>query len=102
MIKDGKFRLALKDDESLPVQRIKKSKSKKQQDTFNVLDEMGGEEKQEIFTVKADLFDYGPISFKSISSLVSYVSQKGFACSIFLEGEVYGSWSPEDGVTKFI
>jgi len=98
MIK-GKYKLVLKEDDTLPSQKIKKGKK---QETFNVLDEMEEEKPLEIFTIKADLFDYGPISFKSISSLVSYVSQHGFACHIYLEGTLYGSWSPEDGVTKFI
>ena len=87
------------EDESLPSQKNKKGKK---QETFNVLDEMEEEKPLEIFTIKADLFDYGSISFKSISSLVSYVSQHGFACYIYLEGTLYGSWSPEEGVTKFI
>ena len=92
------FKLVV-DEEGLPAQKIPK-KARGKPLTFNVLDEMDEPEPEQIFTVEADLFDYGPINFKSISSLVSYVSQKGFSCQIYLEGKFHGFWSPEEGVTK--
>jgi hypothetical protein len=97
------FKLVLNEGESLPVQKVPKNiKGKKTQLTFNVLDEMDEtEDEDKIFSIRAELFDYGDVVFRSISALVSYVSQKSFPCHILLEGKPYGYWSPEQGITKF-
>jgi hypothetical protein len=98
------FKLVTENNDPLPSQTIpKKVRGKKVETTFNVLDELDidPDKEEEVFTVTADLYDYGSMGFKSINALVAYTAQKGFPCYINRNGKPWGYWSPDEGITKF-
>lgn len=96
----ARFRLVETDDiEPLPPRGKRSPREVNMMDELGIPDSVDEQNEEDVYTVSSILYDYGGVKFKSMETLTSYVSHRGFDCDIFKNGRAYGFWSSEVGVT---
>ena len=95
-----KYKLVLEEGQSLSFKVPRDSRGKAKEACFDVSEGYEPLEEPATYTISSPLFD-SSVSFKELRTLLGFVVNKGFACDIFKNGKILGTWNPVSGYVEF-